>query len=140
MGLPYGVRYAVLPLAPMSSPRKKPARGSAPGRRTAASPPRPAEQPKDEARTLALLWSARSKVGRSGLTVGAIVQSAVQIADQEGLDAVSMRRLAEELDVGTMSLYTHLPGKAELTDLMVDAVHGELYESVEDAERRSGGF
>lgn len=65
---------------------------------------------------------------------------AVTIADEEGLDAVSMRRLAEALDVGTMSLYTHIPGKSELTDLMIDAAYGELYESVEEAQRQPGGY
>jgi AcrR family transcriptional regulator len=106
------------------------------------SSPRPRElgNPKDEARTLALLWGAHQKVGRSGLTVRMIVARAVTIADEEGLDAVSMRRLAEALDVGTMSLYTHIPGKSELTDLMIDAAYGELYESVEEAQRQPGDY
>jgi AcrR family transcriptional regulator len=68
-----------------------------------------------------------------------IVDEAVKIADAEGLDAVSMRRLAEVLEVGTMSLYTHVPGKFELTDLMVDAVHGELYSSVDEVRSQPGG-
>jgi AcrR family transcriptional regulator len=100
----------------------------------------PIENPKDEARTLALLWKTHQKMGRSGLTLSAIVGAAVKIADEEGLDAVSMRRLAEVLDVGTMSLYTHVPGKAELTDLMVDAVYGELYASVDEPESQPGSY
>jgi AcrR family transcriptional regulator len=102
--------------------------------------PRELGNPKDEARTLALLWGAHQKIGRSGLTVSTIVARAVTIADEEGLDAVSMRRLAEALDVGTMSLYTHIPGKSELTDLMIDAAYGELYESVEEAQRQPGDY
>jgi AcrR family transcriptional regulator len=47
------------------------------------------------------------------------------VADAHGLDALSMRRVAERLGVGTMSIYTYVPGKAELIDVMLDAVHGE---------------
>ncbi|HSK97370.1 MAG TPA: TetR/AcrR family transcriptional regulator C-terminal domain-containing protein, partial [Euzebyales bacterium] len=49
----------------------------------------------------------------------------IEIADAEGLAALSMRRVAERLGVGTMSLYTHVPGKAELIDVMLDTVFGE---------------
>ena len=49
------------------------------------------------------------------------------LADAEGLAAVTMRRLATELGVGAMTLYTHVPGKGELVDLMYDAVLGEVY-------------
>src|SRR5687768_9160323 len=70
----------------------------------------------DQARSLALLWGSHTRAGRSGLTLAAIIKAAIEIADAEGLDAVSMRRVAERLDVGAMSLYTHVPGKGELTD------------------------
>lgn len=60
-----------------------------------------------------------------GLTVGEIVGSAVDIADAEGLAAVSMRRVAAALDVGVMSLYHHVPSRAELVRLMADTVFGE---------------
>jgi AcrR family transcriptional regulator len=93
---------------------------------------------KDDARTLALLWSPRQRTGRSGLNLSTIVGEAVKIADAEGLDAVSMRRLADVLEVGTMSLYTHVPGKFELTDLMVDAVQAELYASVDEVRNQPG--
>ncbi|QBI19895.1 TetR/AcrR family transcriptional regulator [Egibacter rhizosphaerae] len=53
------------------------------------------------------------------------MEEAVRIADAEGLDAVSMRAVAKALDVGTMSLYRHVPGKDELLALMVDRVVGE---------------
>jgi len=101
---------------------------------------RPAAKNKDEARTLSLLWGAQERGGRSGLTVEAIVRAAVGVADREGLGAVSMRRLADVLEVGTMSLYTHVPGKAELTDLMIDTVYGELYENVDEAQDAEGGY
>jgi AcrR family transcriptional regulator len=95
---------------------------------------------KDQARTLALLWGAHERVSRSGLTVHTIVRAGVEMADREGFEAVSMRRLAEVLEVGTMSLYTHVPGKAELTDLMIDSVYGRLYEDVTEPQRAPGGY
>jgi AcrR family transcriptional regulator len=52
----------------------------------------------------------------------AIVDAAVELADAEGLEAVSMRRLAEKLGVGTMTPYTYVEGKDELLDLMRDEV------------------
>ncbi|GAA3774219.1 TetR/AcrR family transcriptional regulator C-terminal domain-containing protein [Streptomyces chiangmaiensis] len=54
-----------------------------------------------------------------------IAAAAVRIADAEGLDAVSMRRVAAELGCGTMSLYNYVPRKEDLYELMVDAVSGE---------------
>ncbi len=55
-----------------------------------------------------------------------IVAAAVRIADAEGVEAVSMRRLAEELGVATMTPYTHIASKDELLDLMRDAVAAEM--------------
>ncbi len=55
-----------------------------------------------------------------------IVAAAVRIADAEGVDAVSMRRLAEELGVATMTPYTHVESKDELIDLMRDSVAAEM--------------
>ncbi|MBG0830907.1 TetR/AcrR family transcriptional regulator [Planomonospora sp. ID67723] len=94
----------------------------------------------DPARSLALLWGSHTKPGRSGLTVRAIVDAAIGIADAEGLDALSMRHVAERLGVGTMSLYTHVPGKSELTDLMVDRAYGELYDDVGAPSAQPGGW
>lgn len=51
-----------------------------------------------------------------------VVAAAVAIADAEGLDALTMRRLAAELGAGPMSLYTYVRDKEELVDLMVDQV------------------
>jgi AcrR family transcriptional regulator len=72
--------------------------------------------------------------------VRAIVAAAIELADAEGLSAAVMRRVAERLGVGTMSIYTHVPGKAELTDLMIDTVLGELYASVDEPASRPGGW
>jgi AcrR family transcriptional regulator len=81
-------------------------------------------------RSTALLWAPREPAGRArgrdGLNVGRIVRAAVEQADAEGLTALSMRRVAERLGFTTMSLYRHVPGKAELVDLMQEAVLGEI--------------
>lgn len=83
----------------------------------------------DPARTLALLWGSgpapRHGPGR-GLRVQAVVDVAIALADREGLAAVSMRRVAQQLGASTMTLYTYLPGKAELLDLMLDALYQRL--------------
>ncbi|MGW5211313.1 TetR/AcrR family transcriptional regulator [Streptomyces sp. NPDC004051] len=53
---------------------------------------------------------------------GARLEGVVEVADRDGLGALSMRRIATELGTGTMSLYRYVPGKAELLDLMLDRV------------------
>ena len=84
----------------------------------------------DPARTLALLWrdsSAAPRHGpRQGLSIDAVVTSATQLADAEGLEAVTMRRVAAALGVAPMTLYTYVPGKAELLDLMLDAAYTSM--------------
>ncbi|GIG89507.1 TetR/AcrR family transcriptional regulator [Plantactinospora endophytica] len=91
----------------------------------------------DPRRTLALLWTAEPAPAAAGttgrpargrpprLTVRQIRQAAIAVADRDGLAAMSMARVADGLGVGTMSLYTYVPGKAELIDLMVDGVLAE---------------
>lgn len=56
----------------------------------------------------------------------AIVAAGLAIADQEGLEAVSMRRVAQRLGAGAMTLYSYVANKDDLLDLMADAVMGEL--------------
>jgi AcrR family transcriptional regulator len=86
------------------------------------------------------LWGSQTNAGRSGLTLKAIVNTATDIADAGGLETLSMRLVADRLGVGTMSLYTHVPGKAELLELMWDAAFGELYSSVEEPSQQPGGW
>jgi AcrR family transcriptional regulator len=79
----------------------------------------------DVNRSMELLWGTGEPPSRGpkpGLTLRRIVTAAIEVADAEGLGAVSMRRLSAELGVGTMSLYRYVPGKAELLDLMLDRV------------------
>ncbi|MEV7284460.1 TetR/AcrR family transcriptional regulator [Streptomyces sp. NPDC093252] len=76
-------------------------------------------------RTLELLWDVGRRPTRGpkpGLSLDRIVEAAVGVADADGLEALSMRRVAAELGTGAMSLYRYVPGKAELLDLMLDRV------------------
>lgn len=76
----------------------------------------------------ALLWGGQQRGSRGpkpGLQLTDIVRVGIQIADAEGLAALSMNRLAKEMGSGVMTLYRYLPGKDELVDLMADTVVGE---------------
>lgn len=92
----------------------------------------------DVRRGLELLWGvgeAPTRGPKRGLTLERIVETAVSVADAEGLDAVSMRRVATDLGVGTMSLYRYVPGKSELLELMLD--HVQAVDEAEAAEQRA---
>jgi AcrR family transcriptional regulator len=84
----------------------------------------------DPARTLELLWRnppAASRRGpQRGLNLDDVVAAAIGLADREGLPAVTMRRVAQSLGVATMTLYTYVPSKAELLDLMLDAAYAQM--------------
>jgi AcrR family transcriptional regulator len=82
----------------------------------------------DPQRSLELLWGTKAAPKRGpkqSMTVDRIGAVAIALADREGLAALSMRRVAEELKVSAMSLYTYVPSKAELLDVMLDCVVGE---------------
>ena len=81
----------------------------------------------DLQRSLTLLWEGRTpgKRGpRSRLSVELIAQAAVRVADADGLEAVSMQRVATELGYSTMSLYNHVPGKDLLLEVAADVGAG----------------
>ena len=59
---------------------------------------------------------------RAPLTREQVVAAAVELADAGGIDSISMRRLAQDLGVEAMSLYTHVRSKEDLLDAMADAV------------------
>ena len=85
----------------------------------------------DEAkRTIDLMWfpdAAPSRRGRRpALSVRRVVTTAIALADAEGLDAVTMRRVAQELGVVPMTLYTYVPDKAALLDLMLDRLYLDM--------------
>lgn len=83
----------------------------------------------DPRRSMELLWGQRDQPTRGpkpGLSVEDIVGAGIELADAEGLGAVSMRKVADRLGRSAMSLYTYVPSKAELVDLMLDRALGEL--------------
>ena len=75
-------------------------------------------------RTLQLLWDEPRRPAARGLSRERIVAAAVEIADAEGLGALSMARLAERLGSAPMSLYRHVANKDELLAFMLDAAPG----------------
>jgi AcrR family transcriptional regulator len=73
-----------------------------------------------------LLWSQpRSQDRRPQLSLDKIARTAIGIADAEGLDVVSMQRIAADLGFTKMSLYRHVSNKAELVAIMIDMAAGE---------------
>jgi AcrR family transcriptional regulator len=63
---------------------------------------------------------------RTPLTKERIVHAAVALADREGLESLSMRKLADDLGAGAMSLYHYVPNREQLVDEMIDVVFGEI--------------
>ena len=72
---------------------------------------------------------------RDPLTRDAIVRTAIRLLDQEGLGALSMRRIADELDTGAASLYWHVGSKDGLLDLIFDQVIGEVEVAKPESQR-----
>jgi AcrR family transcriptional regulator len=85
----------------------------------------------DVDRTLTLLWRRTlgtpqgSRGPRQRVSVDEVVRAAVAVADEDGLPAFSMRKVADRLGLKLMSIYTYVPGRSELIGLMVDEVIGE---------------
>ena len=79
-------------------------------------------------RIIELLWAGAptpTRGPKAKVTMTEIVRAGVAVADAEGLEALSMRQVAARLGVGVMSLYTHVPGRSELLELMIDQVYAE---------------
>jgi AcrR family transcriptional regulator len=72
---------------------------------------------------------------RDPLTRERIVEAALELLDAEGLDGLSMRRVAEHLDTGAASLYWHVGSKDGLLDLLFDRVIGEQQAPDPEPER-----
>jgi AcrR family transcriptional regulator len=66
--------------------------------------------------------SRRGGPVRPALSRTAIVEAALAVADADGLDAVSMRRVAEELETGASALYVYVDNRDDLLDAMFDHV------------------
>jgi AcrR family transcriptional regulator len=68
--------------------------------------------------------SRRGQPSRPALSRAAIIRAGLQVADAEGLDAVTMRRVAAELDTSGSALYVYIRGREDLLDAMFDHVMG----------------
>jgi AcrR family transcriptional regulator len=85
--------------------------------------PLPAAEP--EAAPAELIWSKldrRSEPAQPSLTTARVVAAAVAVADAEGLDQLTMRRVGAELGTSPMALYRHVASKEDLLDLVLDEV------------------
>ncbi len=75
---------------------------------------------------------------REPLSRDRVLAAAMEIADAEGLRAVTMRRVAAELRVEAMSLYHHVPGKDALLDGLVDAIVAEIGATIDSLDAAGG--
>ena len=85
-------------------------------------------RPEPRARVPVSIWEIPEYGGRGPRpkhSRAAIAAAAVSVADAEGIDAVTMRRVAADLGMGTMSLYNYVPSKEHLVQLMIDHVSAE---------------
>jgi AcrR family transcriptional regulator len=94
----------------------------------AAGPHRLGAQPAGPRAAFELLWGQRS-AGKRGprptLSAAEIARAGIAVADADGLGAVTMQRVADDLGVTKMALYRYVPGKVELVALMIDTGMGE---------------
>jgi AcrR family transcriptional regulator len=75
-----------------------------------------------------LLWGVKDKATRGpkpALSLETVLGAAIEVVDAEGLDALTMARVATHLEVTTMALYRYVPGKNELIELMSDSASGQ---------------
>ena len=70
--------------------------------------------------------STRDRPAKSPLSVDAVIRAALRVLRADGIDAVSMRRVAAELDTGAASLYVYVRNRQDLFNQMFDAVVGEV--------------
>jgi AcrR family transcriptional regulator len=78
---------------------------------------------------------APRKANQPTLTRSRIVSAAIIVVDRDGLDGLSMRKVATELGMSPMSLYYHVPDKSALYDLILEAVMNDIDLSVDDPTR-----
>ncbi|WP_327146876.1 TetR/AcrR family transcriptional regulator [Nocardia sp. NBC_01327] len=90
------------------------------------------QNPGKDAHTGTPIWARPKPQRRPTVTRDDIVTAAMNIADEEGFEAVSMRRVASRLGVGPMALYTHIDSKDDLLDLIADALAGKIVLSDDD--------
>jgi AcrR family transcriptional regulator len=88
-----------------------------------------ASSTRDPLRVMRLLWGLQpppSRGPKQTLTIDGIAVAAIALADAEGAEALSMRRVADHLGVGPMSLYTYVASKAQLIEVITDRVCAEI--------------
>jgi AcrR family transcriptional regulator len=93
--------------------------------------------------SIELAWGLRepgSRGPKRGLTLEAIVAAGIHAALSDGLESLSMGRVAKELGVGTMSLYRYVASKDELLTLMVDAALGPPADSPQAGQSWRNGM
>ncbi|MEV0375203.1 TetR/AcrR family transcriptional regulator [Streptomyces sp. NPDC050636] len=90
--------------------------------------------PVDKKQPIPSVWTRpqRRKREQPALSRNQIVAEAVRLLDEEGIDALSLRRLGTRLNAGATSFYSHVANKDELIELVVDEVYGEI--EVPDAD------
>lgn len=106
-----------------------------------AGPPQDAAAEHELPAAIQRLWGAaapRRRGPRPALSVARIVEAALELADAEGLAAVSMARIADAVGYTPMALYRHVSGKEELLILMSDAVAADLPELPAEGGWRAG--
>ena len=83
----------------------------------------------DPRRGFDLLWrmgaERPARGSKAALSAEEIARAGIALADADGVEHLSMRGIADRFGCGAMSLYRHVPGKAELLDLMLDTVIGD---------------
>ena len=78
--------------------------------------------------------TGRAAAQRPSLSRDRVLATAVALAQREGIEALTMRRLADELGVGAMTLYHYVPNKEQLLDWMIEIVFGEIELPTTDVE------
>jgi AcrR family transcriptional regulator len=80
-------------------------------------------------RVIELLWNPQppptGRGPRPRTSLAEVVEAGVAIADAEGLEALSIRKVAGRVGIGAMSVYTYVPGRSELIELMIDRVYAD---------------
>jgi AcrR family transcriptional regulator len=82
--------------------------------------------------------AGRERPSRTPLNQDAIVQAALEVVERDGVDGLSMRRIADELGTGPATLYWHVGSKDGLIELVLDRVFAEIELPTPDPERWQG--
>src|SRR5918992_464551 len=80
----------------------------------------------------------RRTAPRAPLTKERVLEAAIALADEGGIKALSMRKLAQELGVEAMSLYNHVANKDDILDGIVELVAGEIDLASDEADWKTG--